>query len=46
MTLYEFNQMDEMEQMVAVWAGVFVDDREHNEHSILLYQVDGFYVAA
>lgn len=28
MTLYEFNQLDEMEQMETVWEGVFVADRE------------------
>ena len=44
MTLYEFNQMDEMEQMEGIWDGVFVDDREDNEHEILLYQADGFYI--
>lgn len=44
MTLYGFNQMDEMEQMEAIWDGVFLDDREDNEHEILLYQVDSFYV--
>lgn len=36
--------MDEMEQMEAIWDGVFIADREDNEHEILLYQVDSFYV--
>ena len=44
MTLYEFNGLDEMEQAEAVWDGVFVADREDEEHRILLYQVDSFYV--
>jgi hypothetical protein len=44
MTLYEFNVLDEMEQAEAVWAGVFVADREDEQHRILLYQIDSFYV--
>jgi hypothetical protein len=44
MTLYEFNQLDEMEQAEALWNGVFIADREDDEHKILLYQIDGFYV--
>ena len=44
MTLYEFNQLDEMEQAEAVWDGVFIGDREDAEHKILLYQIDSFYV--
>ena len=44
MTLYEFNELDEMEQIEAIWDGVFVADREDNEHEILLYQIDAFYV--
>lgn len=44
MTLYEFNGLDEMEQAEAVWEGVFISDREDEEHKILLYQVDSFYV--
>jgi hypothetical protein len=43
MTLYEFNQMDEAEQMEVIWDSVFVGDRDE-EHKILLYQIDGFYV--
>ncbi|MEO7834804.1 MAG: hypothetical protein ABIR50_05755 [Ginsengibacter sp.] len=44
MTLYEFKQLDETEQMEAVWDAVFVADREDREHRILLYQIDAFYV--
>jgi len=44
MTLDEFNTLDEMEQAEAVWDGVFVADREDEEHKILLYQIDSFYV--
>lgn len=36
--------MDEMEQMEVIWEGAFVANREDNEHEILLYQIDGFYV--
>ena len=36
--------MDEMEQAEAVWSGVYIEDRQDEEHRILLYQIDGFYV--
>lgn len=44
MTLYQFNALDEMEQAEAVWDGVFIGNREDEEHNILLYQIDNFYV--
>jgi hypothetical protein len=44
MTLSEFQQMDEREQMEAIWGGVFVTNRADNENEILLYQIDSFYV--
>ena len=44
MTLYQFIALDEMEQAEAVWEGTFIADREDNEHKILLYQIDSFYV--
>jgi len=44
MTLYQFNQLDEMEQAEAVWSGTHIADRQDKEHNILLYQIDGFYV--
>lgn len=44
MTLNEFDQLDEMEQAEAIWEGVFIDTRKDNEHNILLYQIDAFYV--
>lgn len=44
MTLYQFNQLDEMEQQEAIWEGVLIADREDGEHKILLYQIDSFYV--
>ena len=33
-----------MEQAEAVWSGVHIADQEDQEHSILLYQIDSFYV--
>ena len=36
--------MDEMEQAEAVWGGVLIANREDEEHKILLYQIDAFYV--
>ena len=44
MTLYQFIALDEMEQADAIWEGVDIDDREDEEHRILLYQIDAFYV--
>lgn len=44
MTLYQFNSLDEMEQQEAIWEGVHIADREYDEHKILLYQIDAFYV--
>ena len=44
MTLYEFNALDEMEQAQAVWNAVHIGERWEEEHNILLYQVDSFYV--
>jgi hypothetical protein len=46
MTLYEFNALNEMEQAEAVWDGVFVADREDEQHKILLYQIENFYVSS
>jgi len=44
MTLYEFNLLDEMEQAEAVWSGTHIGERHNDQYSILLYQIDGFYV--
>lgn len=44
MTLQEFIELEEMEQQEAIWEGIFVADTEDNEHKILLYQIDSFYV--
>ena len=37
-TLYE------MQQAEAIWSGVHIADQEDQEHKILLYQIDSFYV--
>jgi hypothetical protein len=44
MTLYQFIALDEMEQQEAIWEGTHIGDRQDEEHNILLYQIDGFYV--
>lgn len=44
MTLYDFNDKGEMEQIEAVWEGAFIATRKDKEHNILLYQIDSFYV--
>ncbi len=36
--------LDEMEQHEAIQDGVHIADREDEEHRILLYQIDSFYV--
>jgi hypothetical protein len=33
-----------MEQTETIWDDVFIADREGEEHKILLYQIDAFYV--
>jgi hypothetical protein len=44
MTLYQFNSLDEMEQAEAVWDGVHIGERWDEEHNILPYQIDSFYI--
>ena len=44
MTLNQFNQLDEMEQIEAVWSGKHLATRHDEIHDILLYQIDGFFV--
>ena len=36
MTLYQFNQLDEMEQAEAVWNDVHIGERHEQEFDILL----------
>ena len=45
MTLYQFNVLTENEKTAIVWSkGDFVFERKENNFSILLYQVQSFYV--
>ena len=45
MTLYEFNALSEDEKAAVLWSkGDFVIERKENNFSILLYQVQSFYV--
>ncbi len=44
MTLYQFNALDEMEQLEAVWKGTLIGERKDEIYDINLYQIDGFYV--
>lgn len=44
MTIYQFTMLDEMEQQEAIWEGKPMGTREDNEHKILLYKIDSFYV--
>lgn len=45
MTLYQFNDLDELEQHEALWEhGVMIGDMTDGEHKIILYQIFSFYV--
>ena len=44
MTLYEFSNLNEREQAEVIWRALLVSIREDDEHRILLYQIDDFYV--
>lgn len=45
MTLYHFNQLDDMEQAVVLWdKAVQLAEREDVIYKYTLYQVDGFYI--
>ena len=45
MTLYQFNMLDEQEQIEAIWyKSVKLAEREDEEHFYNLYQIDSFYV--
>src|SRR5215217_6771755 len=45
-TLYDFIQMDEMEQAEAFWSGTLAGTRHGGEYRIILYKIDDFYVEA
>lgn len=44
MTLSEFRALNETEQKEAVCEGVHIGTRYDEDHDILLYQIDAFYV--
>jgi hypothetical protein len=45
MTLYHYNALDKTDQACVLWSkGVFLRERRTLEHTIGLYQIDGFYV--
>jgi hypothetical protein len=45
MSLYEFNLLNEIQQAEILWEnGVHIGEREDQEHTIVLYQIEGFYV--
>ena len=44
MILNEFNALSEYQQANKVWDGVFLDLRTNASHSILLFDLGGFYV--
>jgi hypothetical protein len=44
MTLTQFNQLDETEQIEAVWSGIQIGERSDADHDILLYQIGKLYV--
>ena len=44
MTLYDFIALNETQQAEATWEGVFLGHRQDEEHKVLLYAIDAFYV--
>ena len=45
MTLYEFNMLDEMEQIEAIWANSSkLAERQDETFFFVPYQIDGFYI--
>lgn len=45
MTLYQFNQLDELEQLEAIWEhGIKIAVRVQDEYKLTLFQIDSFYV--
>jgi hypothetical protein len=45
MTLYQFNRLDELEQLEAAWEhGALVAEREDEVNRYKLYQIGAFYV--
>jgi hypothetical protein len=44
MTLGEFRTLDDIEKQEAIWEGTHIGTRYDEHHSILLFQIDSFYV--
>jgi hypothetical protein len=44
MTLYQFNQLDEMERAEDLWEAVHLMDRVDGPYRYELFQLDGFYI--
>jgi hypothetical protein len=45
MTPKQFNELDEQEQAEVIWEGKHIGDRQDEEYSILLYEIEAdFYV--
>jgi hypothetical protein len=45
MSLYEFNLLNEIQQAEILWEnGVHIGERKDQEHTIVLYQIERFYV--
>lgn len=45
MTLYQFNMLDEAEQLEAIWdKSTNLAEREEAEYLYILYQIDSFYI--
>ncbi len=44
MTLYEFNALDEAEQIEVIWDSPNVGERNDGDYKIKLFQIDSFYV--
>jgi len=45
MTHHEFNKLSLAQQADIVWnCGTFIAERQEENHTIMLYQIEGFYV--
>jgi hypothetical protein len=45
MTLYQYKALQEKEQAEVLWeCGVHLGERSYEDHKILLYQIEDFYV--
>ena len=44
MTIYQFNDLSEMEQIEIIWTVPAIAERKENGYKIFLFQVDSFYV--